>query len=137
MGKIVMKLVLLLAILSLSSCKTSLSGIVESSGNIVTTTDASINLTNLQDGRATAFLTTIAQDGKFEFPQNLPKGTYLLEALVPGFELYSVRIDIEKSRKVKLQLVPLGDLKSKSFQAGARIDSSRGEGGAKINPPKL
>jgi len=76
-------------------------------------------------------------DGTFESSEDLPKGKYLIEALVPGYEPVSVRLDLIKSQTVKLVLKPLGQARARTSEINSDPAASRGEGGALLTLPQF
>lgn len=103
--------------------------------------DARVNVTRLDssvDKDEPASLILIPDtDGTFESSENLPKGKYLIEALVPGYEPASIQLDLIKSQTVKLVLKPLGQARARTSEMNNDPAASRGEGGALLTLPQF
>lgn len=106
--------------------------------------DARVNVTRLDapldsaqvDEPATVIITP-DEDGSFVSEEDLPKGKYLIEALVPGYEPVSQQVDLAKSQKVNLVLKPLGQARAKASELNSDPAASRGEGGAVLTLPQF
>ncbi len=129
----------------LVSCATTVSGRIN--GPEIgpdTLRDARVNVTRLDhpndstqvDEPATVILTP-DEDGAFSSTDDLPKGKYLVEALVPGYEPASQQVDLSRSQKVNLVLKPLGQARAKASEVNSDPAASRGEGGAVLTLPQF
>ena len=77
------------------------------------------------------------EDGSFVSTHDLPKGKYLIEALVPGYEPVSQKIDLTKSQRINLVLKPIGQARTKTLDINNDPAASRGEGGAVLTLPQF
>jgi len=103
--------------------------------------DARVNVTRLDSSLdkddPTSMILVPDADGTFESSENLPKGKYLIEALVPGYEPVSTQLDLIKSQTVKLVLKPLGQARARTSEMNSDPAASRGEGGALLTLPQF
>jgi hypothetical protein len=103
--------------------------------------DARVNVTRLDSSpdkdEPTSMILVPDSDGTFESSENLPKGKYLIEALVPGYEPVSMQLDLIKSQTVKLVLKPLGQARARTSEMNSDPAASRGEGGALLTLPQF
>lgn len=103
--------------------------------------DARVNVTrldsNLDKDEPASMILVPEADGTFESSEDLPKGKYLIEALVPGYEPVSVQVDLIKSQTVKLVLKPLGQARARTSEMNSDPAASRGEGGALLTLPQF
>lgn len=129
-----------LTMLIMSSCATKIAGeLLDEIGQPVEHEHGKVNITRLDSNDSQAFHETIAinQDGSFESIADILPGRYLIEALVPGFKVTSMRIDIKESKYIKLMLSPIPPVQQKAIRANLELDVGRGAGAANINPPSL
>ena len=137
--------IMLLIAGGLASCATTVSGRIN--GPEIgpdTLRDARVNVTRLDppadssqlDEPATVILTP-DEDGTFSSNEDLPKGKYLVEALVPGYEPASQQVELSRSQKVNLMLKPLGQARAKASEVNSDPAASRGEGGAVLTLPQF
>ncbi len=125
-----------------SGCATTVSGHLEGPElGSEALFDARVNVTRLdassdKDEPASLILVPDS-DGTFESSEDLPKGKYLIEALVPGYEPVSVQLDLIKSQTVKLVLKPLGQARARTSEINSDPAASRGEGGASLTLPQF
>lgn len=130
---------------ALASCATTVSGRIN--GPEIgpdTLRDARVNVTRLDPPSSGAQLDdpvsvilTPDEDGSFSSSDDLPKGKYLIEALVPGYEPVSQQVDLSRSQKVNLVLKPLGQARAKASELNSDPAASRGEGGAVLTLPQF
>ena len=131
---------LVLAALYLVSCAPTLSGKLEGQTSELSPSEARVNVTRL-DGEKGAEPRTIVIDvepnGEFSTDEDLPEGSYLVEALVPGYKLVSERVEINESKEVKFKLTPLSAPKPRAIGTNVDVDMGRGSGAATLTPPNL
>lgn len=135
-----MKTGILLAIILVPACTTTLNGRVSSSGpKQINTADARINVTRLEGDVTGQGMDVVAlsSDGSFSLDNELEDGTYLLEALVPGFKPNSVRVNGKQTDPVIFELESSGDDVARPISLAPTLDAGRGAGGATILPPQL
>ena len=132
--------------LLLGACSTTLSGRLEGPElGSESLRDARVNVTRLETSSAdgpspeepASLILVPEEDGSFASSENLPKGKYLIEALVPGYEAVSQQLDLNKSQRVKLILKPLGQARAKTSEMNGDPAASRGEGGAVLTLPQF
>lgn len=130
----------------LNACATTVSGQLEGQNlDADILRDARINVTRLdvsatesESPEAPASLIIVPEtDGSFSSSEDLPKGKYLVEALVPGYEPASLQVDLAKSSRVNLVLKPLGQARARTTELNADPAASRGEGGAVLTLPQF
>jgi len=124
-----------------SSCALTISGTLkEPGGDAVYSPDARINVVKLDPDSATEQVVEVLEvekSGTFTTKAGLSEGSYLVEALVPGYKSASVRLQVDSSKDVALTCTPLAAVATPSFDANLRLDMSRGQGGATLTPPRL
>ena len=132
------------AVLVLSACAPSLAGqLRRSGGEVVTSHEARVNITPLdapKDGAAESIgVVVVAVDfeGHFATQDKLPKGSYLVEALVPGYVPQSKKIDLATNMTVDLTLTPIVAAKINATSANKHVGEDRGAGRATLTPPSL
>ena len=133
-----------LGILALSACAPSLAGqLRRSNGEVVTSQEARVNITPLdapKDGATESFgvvVVAVDADGHFATQDKLPKGSYLVEALVPGYVPQSKKIDLATNMTVDLTLTSIAAAKVSATSANKHVDEDRGAGRATLTPPSL
>ena len=120
----------------LASCAPTLAGVVQDGdGKPIQTQAGTVNVSSLTSNDS--FVLSVGPDGKFATEVDIPPGEYLVEALVPGYELQSKKYTVGEEGDLVLQLQPLA--KGRPSAIGANLDGevSRGAGGATLTPPKL
>lgn len=131
-----MKLGYLGLVLFLTSCATTISGtLVSTEGNNTTFKSGKVNILSL-DNQSPSQVVDVAPNGEFTSKEPLENGTYLIEALVPGFKATSEKIRITESKIVTLKLVPIA-ADTQVIGVNSNLELGRGEGGAKITPPEM
>lgn len=139
-----------LTVAMVSGCATTVSGRLEGPDlGPDALRDARVNVTRLDASAAptnvdamnpdeTASMILVPEeDGSFVSTHNLPKGKYLIEALVPGYEPVSQKIDLTKSQRINLVLKPIGQARTKTLDINNDPAASRGEGGAVLTLPQF
>ncbi len=129
-----------------TSCTPTLSGVlVGEKGEFVSSPEARVNISCLstqatqsdQSSPAKIFLVSVSNDGEFYTRESLEPGSYLVEALVPGYKATSVKINVPHAEKVKLNLTPLKNLEPLSIDANPENDAGKGAGTATLTPPQF
>lgn len=121
----------------LSSCAPSLSGKIFDGKELINSTDGRINVVSLDNDKKSYFIIQVQEDGSFSLDKNIEKGTYLIEALVPGYKILSKKIIIDKSKELRLHLKPLKAKKDLAISVNPEGDTGIGAGKATITPPNL
>ena len=130
----------LVLVLSLAGCAPTLSGQLHGQGQVFGP-EARVNVTPLSHegglkGTSTLVL-SVRPDGSFGTNEDLPAGDCLIEALVPGFALSAVHVNLGEKKKVDLDLKPLPATPVRATQLLRGIEDGRGSGGANLAPPSL
>lgn len=121
----------------LASCAPTLAGQLRGeSGEPITTKDARVNVAPLS-GHEHALVLEVDETGHFTSDEDLTPGTYLVEALVPGYAVCSEKIELGKSQTVDLKLKPLAALKPGVIGTGTAGAAARGAGSATLTPPSF
>jgi hypothetical protein len=139
--KAIIKLVVGVSLLMMS-CVPALSGQLvsnSSSFDVTDLNDARVNIISLQSKKSKSYVVKVGGDGSFSLDANLKKGRYLVEALVPGYEMESKEIDLTKTNRISISLSKnkKGANGSRSINVNMGVDASRGGGGATITPPHM
>lgn len=122
------------------SCASSFSGqLVDKDESPVFHKDARVNIIGLE--KTTEPLNTVLtpdSNGRFDADQDIPEGEYLIEALVPGYGVKSVRLKLP-TKSVTLKLSKIEELNrgKAMIHSNLTVPSARGEGQASLTPPKL
>lgn len=126
-------------VLSTPGCAPALQGIVvDQSGLLIKSADGRINISRLDtpDEPMSTMVLEIQANGRFQSLGSLPAGSYLIEALVPGYKLMTTQIALEKSQEITLTLqkLPAGQQSTIRYS-----DSQHGIGAGKvtITPPQM
>lgn len=140
MKNILININIILLGLICSSCAHYISGqLIDSNGGVIVNQEARINIIHIKNG-TNKFISVLKTNnkGKFSSSKNLPKGEYLIEALVPGYKIASKNIILEKSLNIILTLQPLTNSNlSPIFEIKDKEDPNKGIGNVNIMPPQL
>ena len=132
------RFILMIVFLS-SSCASTLSGtIYDEHGNVVRTENGMINIVPLDKKQNFNNVSVvIAQDGSYEVSEELPVGYYFLEALVPGYEITSLRFHVDSVEQMDLTLVKSDhkDTSNEPIHALNREPQRRESGKVRLDPP--
>lgn len=127
-----------------TSCAPTLSGQLQGSSGQPFGPDARVNITPLiepvmpKDSASNQTLVLKVQpDGKFSTDAKLPPGDCLIEALVPGYSLASIHVNIDSKNRVELKLRPLPPTSLRATQLPNGQQDSRGSGSANLAPPSM
>lgn len=136
-----MKYPLFLSLLALlASCAPTLSGqLMDDQGEPISAENGRVNvlqLTNVKE-QPVSHVLRVDRTGSFESDRKLPAGSYLVEALIPGYKIESVRIDVDGSKELSFRLKKLSTLSPELVGSGQDVDPDKGAGGASLTPPKL
>ena len=121
-------------------CAPTLAGhLTDGRGQVVAHSAARVNLARLGGGGPGKSVVVMPVDGQggFETDVSLEPGTYLVEALVPGYGLASKRIELDEAARVELVLTPLKKTKAATVGINLEAGVGRGSGGASLAPPNL
>lgn len=119
-------------------CSPTLSGhLSTTTGEPVTASEARVNVSNLNDDQS--IILSVEKNGRFSTRQDLPKGEYLVEALVPGYKIESKRVKLgaDAPLNIELKLQPLERTRTRSTSANLDAPEGRGAGGATLTPPNF
>ena len=139
-GSVVVKeFVFLAALFLVYSCASTLSGsIYDEQGNIVRTDNGMMNIVPLDKSKQPVSMSVaIEQDGTYEVTEDLPAGYYFLEALVPGYEITSLRFHAESVEKMDLTLVKtnIKDTSSEPIHTLNKEPQRKEPGKVRLDPP--
>ena len=131
--------ILVLSLLLLTSCKTTLSGVLLSKDNKpIHPTDGKVNIYKINDDQnPISMVIDIEKDGTFKTEKNIIEGTYLVEPLIPGYATNSMQIKVNKDKKIKIYANPIKASKSYRFNNLKQRKVGIGNGNVSIMPPKL
>lgn len=122
------------------ACAPTLSGkLTDPKGAEIADRNARVNVSRL-DGDAKdseSLVVPVDQQGTFTIDKDLPEGSYLLEAIVPGYEVASKNVDVEGRQRVTLTLKRLPRPETTPIEADDNPNANRGQGGASLAPPNL
>jgi hypothetical protein len=141
-------------VMALSGCFTALSGrLQDPSGKPISNSDARVNITKLNPDDSTAsddpVVCEVDSSGQFAVSVDLVSGSYLVEALVPGYSIASKIILLDDKKKQSPLVLTAKPLEKPVANAvGLRIkkgkaatsgndDLSRGAGAATLTPPQM
>ncbi|MFK7825555.1 MAG: carboxypeptidase-like regulatory domain-containing protein [Oligoflexales bacterium] len=136
---VIEKLIILKIILLLSSCASTLSGTVyDEHGNIVRTENGMINIVPLDKKQKPLTVSVvITKDGSYEVKDKLPVGYYFLEALVPGYEITSLRFHVDSVDEMDLTLIKSDhrDTSNEPIHALNQEPQRKEPGKVRLDPP--
>ncbi len=129
-------LIFFLAVIFCSRCAPSLYGVLNTkSQDKIISSSSRVNIVNLKTDDN--FMVEVSEDGRFKTNETLKDGVYLIEVLVPGYELVSTKVDLKGSAEVNFNLNPVGDVNLHLFQPHFGVSDARGLGTATLTPPHL
>ena len=134
----ILPMIALLATL-VSSCTPSLQGQLVAEQSVkFDPSQSKVNVTRI-DSRPNAkpfsLVLDVASNGRFATSDKLAPGTYLVEALVPGFAPASQRLVMEKNTTLTVNIKRTASTVVAPVGMGDQY--STGSGGANLMPPKL
>jgi len=132
--------IVLVAVLGFASCATSISGRIASHPQHPwKTTEARVNISRIAGEGSAPAPTVLEPDssGAFKVRGYFPPGTYLIEALVPGFKIASKTVKIDEAKGLVFQLSPAPAARPGTIGANLDVDAGRGAGAATLWPPEL
>ena len=119
-------------------CAHSLSGnLKDVDGKAVSALDGRVNVIRLDGDGRTYTMAEVDKSGSFQLEDDIDKGSYLVEALVPGYQVTSIKIDITPPARVEFVLKKNAKISPVTLGTRLDIDDSVGAGGASLAPPKL
>jgi len=122
----------------LLSCSPTLSGRVAlDSGEPIVTTDGKINITSLNSKEAHSIVINIDKDGKWSSDFDFKSDDILIEALVPGYGLFSKKLKTKEANNLVVILKKTSQNSTQPIGVNLDGDVARGSGGATLTPPKL
>lgn len=130
----------ILATLAMTACAPTLAGqLASAKGEFRSSPDARVNVTSLDhgDGEPRVMTLEVGADGNFSTRESLPAGSYLVEAVVPGYAVQSKTVQLGDEAPIEMTLTPVAPVKAKTTRAHAELDQSRGSGDAMLMPPSL
>ncbi len=120
------------------SCAPTISGSLVPPENLEVRFDnARINVTSIASQQLTSYVLPVDSNGHFHLSEKLKKGRYVIEALVPGFQIAGIEVNLDDSQTVKIELTPLAKSPTKTIGINLNLDESRGTGGATLTPPSM
>ena len=131
--------ILIISLLFLTSCKTTLSGVLLTKDNQpIKPTDGKVNIFKINDDEnPISMVIDITKEGTFETKENVSKGTYLIEPLIPGYATNSLQIKVDSDKKIKIYANPIKAPKTFKFNNLKQRKVGIGNGNVSITPPKL
>lgn len=127
--------------LIMNSCSHPIAGkLLDEFDQPIASKDARVNIVSLDQNneQPVRIVKEVNQNGEFVIDENIPKGTYLIEALVPGFSIESQKIAFNKASKVIIVLKRLSKIEqNNAIHSHLNIPAGRGEGKASLTPPNL
>lgn len=117
----------------------TLSGtIYDEAGEVITTDNGMINIVPLDKKKKVRNISVaISSDGSYEVKEDLPLGYYFLEALVPGYEITSLRFHVDTVNRMDLTLVKtdLKDTSDEPIHALNNEPKRKDPGKVRLDPP--
>ena len=127
-----------------TGCAPTLSGQLQGSGGKLFGPDARVNITPLKEQTDQynvytnkTLILKVQPDGAFSTDEKLPPGDCLVEALVPGYSLASIHVNVDSKHRVELKLSPLSPTSMRATQLPYGLEDSRGSGSANLAPPTM
>lgn len=132
-------ILLLLSLYILTGCKTTLSGVLLTKDNKpIKPRDGKVNIFKINDETdPISMVIDIKDDGSFETTENISKGTYLIEPLVPGYATNSMQITVDENKKIKIYANPVKEKQQFKLNNLQYRKVGIGGGNVSITPPKL
>lgn len=136
-----MKVFLSVYLLSFIGCASTISGTLKPADPTVKLdyTNARINISRLdtQADLKGNQIVEVDDEGNFESVEDLVKGKYLVEALIPGFEAKSQTVVLSSSKEIHLKVSPLEGANARAIGTNMDVELGKGAGGATLMPPNL
>jgi hypothetical protein len=132
-------MVSLIFVLSNQGCAPALQGVVvDQSGLQITSSEGRINISRLDAPKQqmSTMVLEIQANGRFQSQGSLEAGSYLVEALVPGYKLMTTQVKLEKSQELTLTLqkLPAGQQNTIRY---SETQHGIGAGKVTITPPQM
>ena len=121
------------------SCAPHIGGqLVDPVGQPITSPEARVNVIALESGgNGTMEILTPDAGGKFESTLRVSSGTYLIEALVPGYKSQSLKVTGDDCKNLQVKLESAAKISTSTFRAYTTVSPDQGAGGVNITPPQL
>lgn len=119
-----------------TSCHTYLSGELKTLQDEPMKANGTVNITSLKKSPPISTTAQVVQ-GQFETEDSLPEGTYLIEALVPGYQIHSTKIDLSSASHIDLKMTPLKKPNIKGFKPHLTVPADKGTGAASLLLPNF
>ena len=122
-----------------SSCTPSLQGQLLTEESVTfDPSQSKVNVTKIDsppNAKPFSLVLDVASDGRFTTTEKLAPGTYLVEALVPGFAPASQRLVMEKDTTLTVNLKRTGSTVVSPVGMGDQYNT--GSGDANLMPPQM
>lgn len=129
--------ILMLSLLILPGCATTLSGTVkDQTGQPIAQGKINIHRLSPSVESENNWLVDI-EDGAYQSADLSDQGEYLIEVLAPGYRLTSQKITVTESQTLNLSLEKLPGKTARGVSANPHVELGRGEGNATIAPPQF
>ena len=136
---VVKKFIVLVAILVTYSCASTISGtLYDEQGNVIEVDNGMINIVPLDKNQSPKNVSVaIGKDGSYEVKEDLPEGYYFLEALVPGYEITSLRFHVDSVDQMDLTLTKTNykDTSGEPIHALNKEPHRKEPGKVRLDPP--
>tara|TARA_B100000902_G_scaffold208081_1_gene198072 strand:- start:359 stop:772 length:414 start_codon:yes stop_codon:yes gene_type:complete len=130
----------IISIIILSGCATKISGVVLSqTGSPLKIDEGKINIIDLRNSQSSNYskIIDVNEDGFFSTNKHVPNGTYLIETLIPGFELSNQKITVTKDTYLTFKIKKSNAIYPSTLKAKIEITPLKGGGNASITPPNM
>ncbi len=130
-------LLVIISAVTLNACVSSLSGrVIDHQGQPIFSGDARINVSSMSKDPWSKVV-SVSKGGYFEVEGIEDQNEYLIEALVPGFQISSLTIRGNSSHPIVFKLNPITTSSVDAIGTNQSPNAGRGSGGAAITPPSL
>ncbi|MBQ47116.1 MAG: hypothetical protein CMP10_06515 [Zetaproteobacteria bacterium] len=130
----------IISVIILSGCATKISGVVLSqTGSQLKIDEGKINIIDLRSSQSSNYskIIDVDEDGFFSTSNHVPNGTYLVETLIPGFELSNQKITVNQDTYVTFKIKKSNEIHPSTLKAKIEIIPLKGGGNASITPPNM
>lgn len=129
----------LVMLVTSGSCAPTLGGFVEKGEHLEIDTEGRVNITPIKTAQPVEpLIANLNSSGQFSIRDDLPEGQYLIEVMVPGYEIISKTITVPSKEPIRITLKKIQKLELQSIKVNSREESdSNGFGGVNLNPPNF
>ncbi|MFK7871842.1 MAG: hypothetical protein AB8C84_01545 [Oligoflexales bacterium] len=124
----------IMTLCSIISCASKFSGQVMND-SISNFRNGRVNVLGLENSFQEVI--TIEKNGNFFIDEDMPNGIYLVEVLIPGYEVFSQKIHIDGRKNIKFHLNKIIMPKKRLNRVSDEFDVSRASGTVSLTPPRL